>query len=39
MKNLIFVALSGILFSPALLAAESPTQLLPADEGRRSGFR
>lgn len=33
MKNLIFVALSGILFSPALLAAESPTQLLPADEG------
>ncbi|MCX7557023.1 DUF4785 family protein [Xanthomonadaceae bacterium JHOS43] len=33
MKNLIFVALSGILFSPALLAAESLTQLLPAGDG------
>lgn len=33
MKNLIFVALSGILFSPALLAAEPHIQLLPASEG------
>ena len=33
MKNLIFVALSGILFSPALLAAEPHIQLLPASGG------
>lgn len=33
MKNLIFVALSGILFSPAVFAAEHQASLLPAADG------